>query len=116
MILAKIQTLRVQQVPRTHSHGTRLTDHRAAKLLININENQRGPNYWKLNTSLLEDENYKAIIKDLIHRYNTTLEYEKLDVDLHILWEQLKPEIRTKSISYSKSLSKSFKQTINKRT
>ena len=113
MILAKIQKIRVQQVPGTHSHGTRLTDHRAIKLLININENQRGPNYWKLNTSLLEDENYKATIKDLIHRYNTKLEYEKLDVDLHTLWEQLKQEIRTISISYSKSLSKSFKQTIN---
>ena len=87
MILAKIQKIRVQQVPRTHSHGNRLTDHRAVKLLININENQRGPNYWKLNTSLLEDENYKAIIKYLIHRYNTKIEYEKLDVDLHILWE-----------------------------
>ena len=83
------------------------------KLLININENQRGPNYWKLNTSLLEDENYKVIIKDLIHKYNTKLELEKLDVDLHTLWEQLIQEIRTISISYSKSLLESFKQTIN---
>ena len=77
MILTKIQKIQVQQVPGTHSHVTCLTDHRAVTLLININENQRGPNYWKLNTSLLEDENYKAIIKDLIHRYNTKLEYEK---------------------------------------
>ena len=61
----------------------------------------------------MKNENYKAIIKDLIHRYNTKLEYVKLDVDLHTLWEQLKQEIRTISISYSKSLSKSFKQTIN---
>ena len=38
---------------------------------------------------------------------------KKLDVDLHTLWEQLKQEIRTISISYSKSLSKSFKQTNN---
>ena len=90
MILTKIQKIRVQQVPGTHSHGTCLTDHRAVTLLININENQRGPNYWKLNTSLLEDENYKAIIKDLIHRYNTKLGYGKLDVDLHTLWEQFK--------------------------
>ena len=99
MILAKIQKIRVQHVPGTHSHGTRLTDHRAVKLFININENQRGPNYWKLNTSLLEDENYKVIIKDLIHKYNTKLEHEKLDVDLHTFWEQLKQEIRTISIT-----------------
>ena len=83
------------------------------KLLININENQRGPNYWKLNASLLKDKNYKVIIKDLIHKYNTKLEHEKLDVDLQTLWEQLKQEIRTISISYSKSLLESFKQTIN---
>ena len=70
MILAKIQKIRVQQVPGTHSHGTRLTDHRAVKLLIHINENQRGPNYWKLNASLLEDEKYKAIIKDIIQNLN----------------------------------------------
>ena len=53
----------------------------------------------------MKNENYKAIIKDLIHRYNTKLEYVKLDVDLHTLWEQLKQEIRTISISYLKSLS-----------
>lgn len=111
IMLAKVHKIRVQQVPGTHSDGIRLSDHKAIKLSVTVNENERGKGYWKLNTSLLNDKKYKMIINDLIHKYNVKIANLNT-INVHDLWEQLKQEIRSLSISYSKSLSKSYKKSV----
>lgn len=50
-----------------------MNDHRFLKLLYDIDKTKRGPEYWKLNVSYLENENYKKGIIDIIHSINTSL-------------------------------------------
>ena len=40
------------------------TDHKLFSTTILLNNNySKGPNYWKLNTSILKDEHYKELIE-----------------------------------------------------
>ena len=41
-------------------------DHKAVTTVIDTNNRKRGKGYWKLNNSILSDENYKILIKELI--------------------------------------------------
>ena len=62
------------------------------------NHPKRGRGLWKLNTSLLQDNEYINLIK-------TTIQEGKLDTvhlqDQYLAWDYLKCRIRTESISYS---------------
>ena len=69
------------------------TDHSAITMHINgIEETQRGPSYWKFNSSLLEDEEYISIITE---KYSDWLEDG-------LLWDFIKYKIRYETITYSK--------------
>jgi hypothetical protein len=56
------------------SFNSRIVDHDLVKATLEVNFNKRGPNYWKLNNLLLEDNNYvefiKNVIKTCIETYN----------------------------------------------
>ena len=46
-------------------------DHKVPLVTLCFNRNERGHGYWKLNSSLLHDDTYKALIRsDIIHTIN----------------------------------------------
>ena len=79
------------------------SDHSAIFLeLEEIKENSRGPGYWKLNTALLANEEYKNMINDKLPIW---LEEAKDLKDHRSIWDWIKFNIRTDSIIFSKRLS-----------
>ena len=78
------------------------SDHSAILLeLEEIKENNRGPGYWKLNTALLANEEYKKMINDKLPIW---LEEAKDLKDRRSIWDWIKFNIRTDSIIFSKRL------------
>ena len=78
------------------------TDHSA--IILEIEEIQacgRGPGFWKLNTSLLSDENYKTMINN---KLPTWLEEGKGLDDPRSIWDWIKINIRSNSIIFSKQI------------
>ena len=61
---------------------------------------KRGPGTWKFNNTLLDDKNNVDLIRFL---YPQILEKYKDVENKQLLWELIKMEIRSKTISYSKS-------------
>ena len=47
------------------------TDHSGILLKLKINENERGPGYWKFNCSLLKDKEYVKMVKETIEEVKT---------------------------------------------
>ena len=77
------------------------TDHSLITLRAALHSNQRGPGYWKLNTSFLSDANYVNQIRTTIK--NVTDEYVNDDsVNPTLMWEMIKLKIREQSIKYAK--------------
>ena len=70
--------------------------------LEEIKENNRGPGYWKLNTTLLANEEYKKIINDKLPIW---LEEAKDLKDRKSIWDWIKFNIRIESTIFSKRLS-----------
>ena len=64
---------------------------------------KRGPGIWKLNTSLLSDNNYVTLINNTISHTIT----DNSNLDPASLWELCKFNIKSDSIDYSKKLAKS---------
>ena len=59
----------------------------------------RGPGLWKFNNTLLNDEQYIALIRSTYAEARTY--YSKLE-DKRLVWEMIKMEIRSATISYAK--------------
>ena len=51
---------------------------------------EKGNGYWKINNSILNEEEYKKIINNLIGSYLNT----KKTIDSRLLWDTLTIEIR----------------------
>ena len=69
-------------------------------LKIALHYNPRGRGFWKLNTSLLKEEEYLNLIKTTI--YQTKSEYQSDNsVNPALLWDMIKMKVREKSISYA---------------
>ena len=76
------------------------TDHSLITLKIALHHNPRGRGFWKLNTSLLAEDEYLKEIKTIISQ--TKIEYkEDNSVNPALLWEMIKMKVREKSISYA---------------
>jgi len=75
------------------------TDHSLIIINCCFSEIDRGPGYWKLNCSLLHDEEYINMIKTVVNECHT--QYENINITPDLLWELLKMEIRRNSIHYS---------------
>ena len=76
-------------------------DHKSIFLGIELKSAlKRGPGTWKFNNTLLDDKNYVHLIRFL---YPQILEKYKDVENKQLLWELIKMEIRSKTISYSKS-------------
>ncbi len=79
-----------------------LSDHSVITLDINLSEAVRGPGHFKINNSILLNEDYKANINSAIQEI---VEINK-DCNPNILWELIKGYIRNESIRYSSNLKK----------
>ena len=78
------------------------TDHRA--VVINIsgeNYTPRGPGYWKLNTTVLQEAEYIHTIKNVISEIKKQNETDNIDPRIH--WEEIKCAVRAASIQYCKT-------------
>ena len=76
------------------------TDHSMITLYISLHSNQRGKGFWKLNTSLLSDNEYVKKIKATICQTKTCYENDPT-VSPALLWEMIKLKVRESSLSYS---------------
>ncbi len=82
----------------------RKSDHRIVRLKLSLgNVIQRGPGFWKLNNSLLEDKTYVQDIKEIIQLKE--VEYNYIN-DARVKWELMKFEIKSESVNYSKRKAK----------
>ena len=83
----------------THIAPSYKTDHSLVTLQISTHNNMRGRCFWELNTSFLNDEEYKKKIQSIITQ--TKDEYA-LDntVTPNLLWEMIKMKIRETSIEF----------------
>ena len=67
----------------------------------------RGPGTWKFNNQLLEDENYVQLITECLPRI--LAKYQ--EVESHqLLWELIKMEFRSETITYSKAKRRELNQ------
>ena len=66
----------------------------------------RGPGFWKVNQSLLQDEIYVSSLRAEIPNFNQ----KYVDVeDLRLKWDLIKMEIRGFTMKYSKNTAKKRK-------
>ena len=80
------------------------SDHSLISITLSRANTPRGPGFYKLNTSLLLDNNYKQIIHNII--IDRTRAYREQNLSADLLWEMVKMDIRGESIKYSKNKNK----------
>ncbi len=86
------------------THGY-LTDHSSIKLIVTTTMQKRGPGFWKMNTSLLRDQEYVNKIKEVIQ--DTV--YNNGNADAALLWETIKLQCRGATIQYGSRKKKATK-------
>ena len=74
-----------------------LSDHKLTKIIMKLNNFQRGPGYWKFNSSLLNDIEYTEQVNKLIDHHLAGQE----ENDAEMVWEMLKIKIKSHCIQYS---------------
>ena len=81
------------------------TDHAAIELVLaDSNQEAKGPGFWKMNVSLLEDENYLNDLKNNIPQWKTSGTNNLSDKRCE--WDWLKYNIRYHAMLYSKQRAK----------
>ena len=76
------------------------TDHSAIIISFNsLDEQARGPSYWKFNSSLIDDENYVIAINQKIPEW---LGEFKEVIDKRVLWDLIKYRVRQFTMHYAK--------------
>ena len=86
------------------------SDHSIIKLKTSLIENKRGPGYWKLNCSCLNNIDYVNEIKSVIRE--TLNDNRALDYALQ--WEMIKMNVRGKTIEFCSRIKKERENEINK--
>ena len=80
------------------------TDHAAITLALGEIGEIKGPGIWKMNVSLLDDENYLNQLRINIPKWK--LEGKSELSDKRCVWDWIKYNIRSHAISYSKDKAK----------
>ena len=80
--------------------------HNCLKIWLFKKNNARGPSYWKLNVSILEEEDYKNQVNML---FRSTVNAYKDILDKRMLWDLFKIKLKELSSAYCKLRSKSKK-------
>lgn len=73
------------------------SDHKMVSLNFKVNRHKRGPGYWKLNTSFLNENTYKLGIQQIIKNNK-----QQTFASSQIRWEMCKLQIKEFSIRYGK--------------
>jgi hypothetical protein len=89
----------------------KFTDHNSISLKLKVFKGNKGNGYWKLNISILENQEYCKSIEKLITKYQHQFKEQS---NLDIMWDNLKLEVRDKTIDYCKKVSKWKKKEIKK--
>ena len=77
------------------------TDHSAIVLhLQGFEETKKGPGFWKMNTSLLSDENFIQLMKTNLEIWKEGKDFS----DKRVAWDWIKYKVRLFSMQYSKEL------------
>ena len=86
--------------------GYRLTDHKAVCIEGIVNVLEKGPGYWKLNTSILKSDEYQKkieyVIKTIKNNYNHLTAITK--------WELFKIMVKECSVKFSTEVAKEKKR------
>ena len=102
-----IPTHKSAEVVKTDIRTAIVTDHSLITIEFFFKIHERGPGFWKLNCSLLYDKTYIDFINTVIRTtINAGLKDKIKNPDL---WELIKFNIKTESISYSKEKQKNNK-------
>ena len=90
----------------TSIEPTILTDHKAITFKLDVNRDRQGQNkdYWKLNSSLLNNEEFKVEVITLLNKYWIQAN------NFGKSWELFKFEIRNMAIKIGKKLAKNGKK------
>ena len=84
------------------------TDHSAIVLhLQGFEETKKGPGFWKMNTSLLSDENFIQLMKANLEIWK---EEGKDFSDKRVAWDWIKYKVRLVSMQYSKELARTKRE------
>lgn len=76
------------------------TDHQAISLMIRLPHINKGRGYFKINNSILDNDTYKDIIKNLINSYQKKMGSQ----DPRVLWDLFKLEVKELTSSFCKRL------------
>ena len=99
-----ISDLLQDDVPKVDIVTAIRTDHHAIILEIDsLNDQQRGPSFWKLNNSLLDDAFFVERLRENFPKWIDEINFCD---DSRIKWDWMKYKIRGESISYSKMKAK----------
>ena len=71
-----------------------------------------GKNFWKFNSSLVQDETFVLKLKEHIKRVKTSF-HSNFENNEHFKWEFLKYEIRKFTIDYSKTKAKHKREKVS---
>ena len=74
------------------------SDHKIVTITLNLDSEEWGRGYWKLNSDILLDNDYTESIKEVINDFLLT--NPEGHVSPHILWESLKCVVRGETIKY----------------
>ena len=107
MFFLDTNTIIIRRIPGSHSGGRRMSDHRVLKFNFKILSNKRGSGYWKLNSTYIDNDDYKKKIKDIVHEVDN-----QNGVDALQKWEMFKEKVRDYSINFSKSYHCNLKKKI----
>ena len=84
------------------------SDHSAIALSINgLDENKRGPSFWKFNSILINDQDYCNLLRS---EYKNWLEEFKEVNDKRVLWDLINYKIRQRTIICSKAKARKKKK------
>lgn len=87
------------------------TDHQGVSLNFQTGSGNKGRGYWKLNNSVLTDNEYICVIRHLIEKYKIL--FNNNEVDVKLLWDTFKIEVRDCSIDFCRNKAKTEKRREN---
>ena len=61
---------------------------------------ETGRRYWKINNSVIQEYDYKHLINKVIDKY--LIQYHNNKIDIRLLWDAMKVEIREVTTMYCK--------------
>jgi hypothetical protein len=80
------------------------TDHQSVILTFRSGVSAKGRGYWKINNSVIQEYDHKQVIHKVIDKY--LIQYHDNKVDIRLLWDAMKVEIREATTMYCKNKSK----------